>query len=726
MIEEYFDLSREAEAYTDREQLEDYLQLLDLMLSILFYERRQEDCPEGVRRGLALDEAQMGSALLSGREERRQQWEYPLLKEAVSYICARETVSELGGSTRLLKLSAQFGLDFSGRFLLVLACAGDWDRKYEQLFALLQGDPEMTCVTEGLAETAKRLILENWGGDGILSEQTGKNRGLLYRQTEEPESASGLRKYLVPCRSAEQYLKGNDNLPSILCEFAVFRNHIRQKEAVLGDEYVDCLTRLCRVHQERDGSKGLIIQLKGRTGSGRKFLLEQACYRLNRNLLVADARILLGAGERDRKKFTNICKELASYALLHGSILCLDELEPEERQEELAGTLLRLLGTWMPLFFFTSDRREQRWPGLKREIYLFELPQADFHARYAYWELFLGNLPRDKTVDLVQAANVYQYNAGQIREVSRMAGYKAAQDGRSMINRKDIVASVRDYNSRRMGKRAHLIDLTFDWKDMVLDEYQKKRIMDACKQIQNRHMVQDKWKFGEKTPYGKGLGILLYGSPGVGKTMSVQIISRTLGLDAYRIDLSQMVSKYVGEKEKNLGEIFDMAKNSCSILFFDEADALFAKRTDVKDSKDRYANMETSYLLQKIEEHDGIVILASNNINNFDEAFQRRMQYIINIPMPGTDQRLRLWKTVFPAEAPLEDNIDFTFLANNFELTGSRIKSIAIQAAYYAADEGVPIGPVHILRALQTDMAKTRRMLSASELGPYEDLFERL
>ncbi|MBS6398020.1 MAG: ATP-binding protein [Clostridiales bacterium] len=261
---------------------------------------------------------------------------------------------------------------------------------------------------------------------------------------------------------------------------------------------------------------------------------------------------------------------------------------------------------------------------------------------------------------------------------------------------------------------------------MVLDDYQKQRILDACKQIRNRNIVENEWKFGGKTPYGRGLSILLYGAPGVGKTMSVQIISQILGLDAYRIDLSQMVSKYVGETEKNLGEIFDMAKNSCSILFFDEADALFSKRTDVKDSKDKYANMETAYLLQKMEEHDGIVILASNNINNFDEAFQRRMQYIINIPLPGPAQRLKLWQSVFPPEAPIDEDVNFQFLAEKFELSGSRIKSISIHAAYYAAEDRSSISPVHILRALQVDMAKTGRLMSANELGPYESLFGKL
>lgn len=723
MIEEYFDQLRELDAYTDQEQTDDYLQLLDLILSVLLYERRQEDCPEGVRRGLTLEETQMGSALLSGREERKEQLEYPLIRDAVYYIRNREAVSELCGGTRLLRLSERLRLGFSDRFFLMLACAVDQDRKYERLFGLLQGETEVPGITEGFAETAVQLFCRN-GGYEQKDRDSLSDR--LYWREEYGTAGSRLSRMIVPYQSAAQYLREDDELPSTLSAYASCRRKIGPEDIVLGENLVSRLVRLCRYSSKPENHQGVIVQLKGRAGSGRKFLLGQMCYHLNCSLLTADTGALLRLGERDRNAFLHICGELACYALIHGAVVCLDELEPEERQEELAGKLLRELGERLPVVFFTSDRREFQYPGVEKEILLFELPRADFKARKTYWELFLKEAAIDDTVDLVQAANVYQYNAGQIREVIRTAEYKAALDGRAKMSNQDIIESVRDYNSRRMGKKSTLIDLAFDWKDMILDEYQKKQILDACCQIKNRHMVQDMWGFGEKTPYGRGLGILLYGAPGVGKTMSVQIISRTLGLDAYRIDLSQMVSKYVGETEKNLGEIFDMAKNSCSILFFDEADALFSKRTDVKDSKDRYANMETSYLLQKIEEHDGIVILASNHISNFDEAFQRRMQYIINIPLPGAGQRLELWKSVFPPKAPLEEDVDFAFLAERFELSGSRIKSIAIQSAYYAAEEGSRIGPVHILRALQVDMAKSRRMLSASELGPYEDLFDSL
>lgn len=174
----------------------------------------------------------------------------------------------------------------------------------------------------------------------------------------------------------------------------------------------------------------------------------------------------------------------------------------------------------------------------------------------------------------------------------------------------------------------------------------------AVNHIKYKNKVNGEWGFDKKLPYGKGLSVLFYGPPGTGKTMAAQVIANELGLELYKVDLSQMVSKYIGETEKNLSELFNEAQYSNAILFFDEADALFSKRTEVSDSKDKYSNVETSYLLQKIEEYEGIAILASNYLVNFDDAFKRRIKFIINFQMPGPEMRYKLWRKMFPKEAP--------------------------------------------------------------------------
>lgn len=217
--------------------------------------------------------------------------------------------------------------------------------------------------------------------------------------------------------------------------------------------------------------------------------------------------------------------------------------------------------------------------------------------------------------------------------------------------------------------------------------------------------------------------MLFTGPPGTGKTMSAMVIAKELDFELYRIDLSRVVSKYIGETEKNLSDIFDQARLSGAILFFDEADALFGKRSEVKDSHDKYANMETSYLLQKMEEYDGLTILATNFSQNMDDAFTRRIQYIIKFPFPDETQRLQLWKSSIPSELPIE-NIDFEYLARTFELTGGPIKNIVLTAAFLAANEGTPLSMKHLIEGVIQEYKKTGKVLLKDRLGPYAEYWQ--
>lgn len=205
-------------------------------------------------------------------------------------------------------------------------------------------------------------------------------------------------------------------------------------------------------------------------------------------------------------------------------------------------------------------------------------------------------------------------------------------------------------------------------------------------------MVGEEWGFFEKTSYGRGVSALFYGSPGTGKTMAVQIIAKELGLELYRVDLSKMVSKYIGETEKNISALFDIAKNMNVILFFDEADSLFAKRSEVKDSNDRNANAETAHLLQKMEEYEGMVILATNLVEQIDDAFRRRIKFMVPFRFPDVSTRTKLWHSLIPEKTPLDDSIDLDFFANQFELSESQIKEILWNAAYIAVSDNQPLG----------------------------------
>ncbi len=249
-----------------------------------------------------------------------------------------------------------------------------------------------------------------------------------------------------------------------------------------------------------------------------------------------------------------------------------------------------------------------------------------------------------------------------------------------------------------------------------------RQLRDVCASEKYRQVVYATWGFDQRLTLGKGLNTLFCGSSGTGKTMAAGILAGELGLDLYKIDLSIVVSKYIGETEKQLSQVFREARSSNAILFFDEADALFGKRSEVKDAHDRYANVEVAYLLQKMEEYEGIVILATNFRKNMDDAFTRRMHHIVEFPFPDAEYRERIWKGIIPAGAPLAGDVDFGFLARQFELAGGNIRNVAVAAAFLAAEEGCPICMEHFIVATARELQKTGKLPSRSEFREYYEL----
>jgi SpoVK/Ycf46/Vps4 family AAA+-type ATPase len=234
--------------------------------------------------------------------------------------------------------------------------------------------------------------------------------------------------------------------------------------------------------------------------------------------------------------------------------------------------------------------------------------------------------------------------------------------------------------------------------------------------VRGRPQVLEQWGVGRQLAASNGVTMLFAGPPGTGKTMAAEVIASELGLDLYKIDLSTVISKYIGETEKNLERIFDEAQSSNAILFFDEADALFGKRSEVKDAHDRYANIETSYLLQRMEAYDGVTILATNLRANLDEAFTRRLQFALDFPFPEEEDRLRIWETLFPAEVPRAPDLDFELLARRFKLAGGNIRNIIVASAFLAAADDSPVTMEHLLHATRREMQKMGRLIKEADL----------
>ncbi|HKY01859.1 MAG TPA: ATP-binding protein, partial [Burkholderiales bacterium] len=278
---------------------------------------------------------------------------------------------------------------------------------------------------------------------------------------------------------------------------------------------------------------------------------------------------------------------------------------------------------------------------------------------------------------------------------------------------------VQRRRSPRLKALAQNIRARHKFDDLVLLPDKKELLRDIVRRVRYRRQVMDVWGFENLSSRGRGLVALFYGPSGTGKTMGAEVIAEALQIELYRVDLSGVVSKYIGETEKNLRALFDEADRADAMLFFDEADALFGKRSEVRDAHDRYANIEINYLLQRLENFSGIAILATNMRQHLDEAFLRRIHVSVEFAMPKPAERLGIWERSFPQAAPLDADADLRFLADRFEIAGGSIRNIALGAAYLAAEAQESIGMAHLVAAAQREFTKSGKRVQAADFGAH-------
>lgn len=353
---------------------------------------------------------------------------------------------------------------------------------------------------------------------------------------------------------------------------------------------------------------------------------------------------------------------------------------------------------------------------------LLSVPGLDHEARLGRWQAALSGMECSANADELDAlAGKFRLGADAIAGAVRTAlGRAIARDPSGpVISRDDLYAGARAQSAPILSTLASKIVPHYVWDDIVLEDDPLEQLREFCGMIEHRHLVYDTWGFDKKLAMGKGVIALFAGQSGTGKTMAADVIAGQLGLDLYKIDLSGVVSKYIGETEKNIGAIFRDAESSNAILFFDEADALFGKRSEVRDAHDRYANIETAYLLQRMEEYSGAVVLSTNLKMNLDEAFLRRMHFVIDFPMPEEPYRLRIWQSTIPPQLPLAADIDLPFLARQFKISGGNIRNIVLAGAFLAAQEGGPMGMRHLIRATRREFQKLGRMVTEAEFGDH-------
>jgi hypothetical protein len=363
---------------------------------------------------------------------------------------------------------------------------------------------------------------------------------------------------------------------------------------------------------------------------------------------------------------------------------------------------------------------EEMWQprGLRRERRFVQLafPIPAYSQRRLLWEHFVRQTEGAEGVEVSGLAGQFQLTSGQIRDAVASARDQTAQRG-CVLSEEDLFAAARAHSNPRLSSLARKIVPRYGWQDIVLPEDQLALLREIVATVHGRPLVLDTWGVGNKLVSSRGITVLFTGPPGTGKTMAAEIMANELGLDLYKIDLSTVVSKYIGETEKNLERIFHEAERSNAILFFDEADALFGKRSEVRDSHDRYANIEISYLLQRMEAYDGVTILATNLRANLDDAFTRRLQFAVDFPFPEEADRLRIWRTLFPPDVPCEAAIDFPLLARRFRLAGGNIRNILVSAAYLAAADGQSVTMEHLLHGTRRELQKMGRLVGEEDLS---------
>lgn len=587
--------------------------------------------------------------------------------------------------------------------LLMLAAAPSLDGAFARAYAELNDDARSPYATLhlGLALFVDGLSDRLLAADALVPSRTLRDLRLIEVADDETEPL--LTRRLGVDERISDYLRGigradthvvpllDEVAPSITCD-ATAEVAGRIVEIIAGDDH-----------------RWQTINLVGSVETGARDAAERACASLGLRLVALDIVRLATYATPER---ADLLALLGREALLGGFAMVIDTGEGS-RDPALARIVDDVIERVAATVFVVS---RDRWPGdgeAHRATHVIEVRRPTRSEQRGLWQTALGPYPHSVNGEV--DAIVQQFDFGPPAIVAAVA--RASRRSGGNIGARDLWRSCREESGVALDDLAQRITPCYGWDDIVVGDGVRTQLREIASQVEMRAHVYDVWGFGPQLGRGRGITALFSGPSGTGKTMAAEILAAHLELDLYRIDLAGVVSKYIGETEKNLRRVFDSAERSGVILFFDEADALFGTRTEVRDSHDRYANVEINYLLQRMEDYAGLAILATNRRVGLDPAFLRRLRFVVNFPLPSADERRAIWERVFPAQAEIE-SIEYGLLSQ-LELTGGNIRSIAVNAAFLAAAEHTALGMPQLVRAAAREYGKLSKPISAAEFGRY-------
>lgn len=599
---------------------------------------------------------------------------------------------------RLLKLRWLYRLDEAWVLAIVLAFMDQSDPKYRRAFLLLQGDSGDKGVDLSLVKAFAKYL-------GIAADKSimrlasdCREKADLFEQREDSR--------LVLRKNVFWWLCGSDNEFRQECEVYP----LMEEPATIHVKETAWVSGVAEGELERGSRERLVFEIQGRPGAGKKYFSRECAAKLGYRICVFRLSYLLEPGGREGRELLRSCFFLCR---VNGCIPYLDLTECDMENRETRHLVESIVSEYKLIFIGTTPDQilAKAVSFTTQKVSLDELSVED---SLALWNRIGSRYQVAEDVDYKLLAGKYRLLPADICEVFVRAERRCRQSEEQRIDNALILSCIRECSQLSENILMEQIHTVFRWEDLKVKPENVRAMKLACAHLKYRFQAQE--YLGNRYPYGRGVSVLMYGPPGTGKTMAAQVMANELQMDLYRVDLSQVSSKYVGETAKNLERIFREAQQANVILFFDEADSLFGKRTEVKESNDKYANQETSYILQRIESYDGMVILATNIARNFDPAFMRRITISIQFEMPDEEMRRLLWKDMLQDTGLGGNEKLLSNLASQFELSGSNIKSIVRNAVYIALMEQRRLDAADIAAALKIEYEKMGRMLDPSNV----------